>query len=811
MKNKFYRIGLFVVLLFTSTAGFSQSLQVDGLKEAVTVRRDGRGIPYIEAKSDVDLYFAQGYVTAQDRLWQMDLLRRLARGQTAELFGKAALEGDKRWRRFGFSQIVEETFKNFTPEHRDLLENYARGVNAYIATLDAKSLPNEFQLLQYRPTVWKPTDSMIIGAILADGLSTTWWADAMKASFTDLPKDKFEQLFTTRSPFDVLVVGKDDIKGQRSKVKGQKSLNVDDSLLDLALKDEEIRKSSLEMVGFYQEFNAMSNNWVISGKRTLDGKPILANDPHLPPSAPSIWYLTNLSAPNQRVSGVTFPGVPGIVLGHNKFIAWGATNFGPDVQDLYLESFNDKNQYQTPDGWQDAKIRKEEIKVRKTLTSPETEIVSMDVLETRNGVIIADAEKGAKTFSPADDGSIPKATFDSLLKITPANGKDSYALKWTARDPKNDTFGAFLKLNRAKNWEDFKAALKTYGGATQNFIYADVKGNIGYYGAGAIPIRSSGDGSLPYAGWTNSGEWLKNIPFEELPNSYNPPEGFIVTANQRIAGESYKHFLTHLWAAPYRARRITQLLEANKKLTVNDVMDVQRDIFNISFSNFAREIIKQEAAGEETLKILRGWDGQMKADSKAAMLVSEIRRYFLNKVLINAVGEDRAKKYRWGMAASFVDWLAAEKPANWLPKEFADYKSLLIASDTDARASLAKKYGADEAGWIWGNIEKMNFPHPIGQANIPFISQMYQIEPIPRFGSGDTPNVGIHVSMRHVTVPGAWDLTRQIIAPGESGDPKSPFWKDQVEAWKSGSTPVFPFTQAAVEKAATNVVVMTPK
>jgi len=806
MKKNLYRICLFVVLLLVSSASFAQNLQVAGLKEEVTVRRDGRGIPYIEAKSDADLYFAQGFVTAQDRLWQMDLLRRVARGQTAEIFGKAALDADKRWRKYDFAAIVEETFRNFQPEHRAILENYARGVNAYVATLDAKSLPTEFQLLQYRPAEWKPTDSMIIGAIISDGLSTTWGADAMRATFADLPKEKFNQLFIERSPFDVLVVGKDG-KVQSSKFKVQSSLMAnDDSLIEFALKDEQVRKTSLEMIGFYEEFNAASNNWVVSGKRTLDGKPILANDPHLPPTAPSVWYLSNLSAPGMRVSGVTFPGVPGVVLGHNEFIAWGATNLGPDVQDLYVETINQENKYETPDGLKDARVRKEEIKVRKNPTSTETEIVSLDVIETRNGVIITDETASDNVFRTP----LPK---DAKIQPIVRKGtfRRAYALKWTARDPKNDTFGAFLKLNRAKNWEEFKTALRSYGGSTQNFIYADVKGNIGYYGAGAIPIRKSGDGSLPYDGATNDGEWLRNIPFEELPNSYNPPEGFIVTANHRIAGDSYKHFLTHLWSAPYRARRITQLLEANKKLTVNDVADIQRDVFNISFSNFAREIIKSEAASEETLKILRGWDGQMKADSRGAMLVNEIRRFFVNKVLIANTGAERAKTYRWAMSSSFIDWLALEKPAQWLPKEFTDYKSLLIASDTEARASLAKKYGADESNWVWGNIEKMNFPHPIGQANIPFVSQMFQFEPIPRFGSGDTPNVGVHVSMRHITVPGNWDLTRQGIALGESGDPKSPFWKDQLENWKSGSTQVFPFSREAVEKAAKETIVLTPK
>lgn len=782
----FIFISIFILLVsvcFAQTP--TETLSVSGLKENVTIRRDERGIPYIEAKSDADLYFAQGYATASDRLWQMDLYRRVARGETAEIFGKAALEGDRRWRKFGFSQIVEETYKTYTPEHRAILENYARGVNAYIAGLDEKTLPAEFQILKYRPAEWKPTDSMIIGAILADGLSTTWTADVMRASFADLPKEKFDLLFIEKTPFDVLVVGKDnlnrgDAKAQREiQKRNSASPRLGGEILDLALNEEKIRKNSLEKIGFYQEFNTASNNWVISGKKTLDGKPILANDPHLPPSAPSIWYLANLSAPTARVSGVTFPGVPGIVLGHNEHIAWGATNLGPDVQDLYLETFNEKGEYKTPAGWEKAVIRREEIKVRKNPLAPETETEVLEVTETRNGVIFLE------------------------------DGGKKYALKWTARDPKNDTFGAFLKLNQAKNWEDFKSALKIYGGATQNFIYADVKGNIGYYGAGAIPIRRKGDGSMPYDGATNDGDWVSMIPFAELPNSYNPPENFIVTANQRVSGDSYKHFLSHLWADPYRARRIYQLLEPNKKITVGDVIDVQRDVFNISFSNFAREIVRMEAASAETLNILRGWDGQMKADSAAALFVLRIRQAFLDKILEANVGKERASKYRWGMSNSFIDYLIKEKPAAWLPKEFSDYKSLLIAAENEARLNLTRAYGADQSKWTWGEAVKARFNHQL--ASVPFIGNVFLVQPFPQNGSGLTPNVGASVSMRHITVPGSWDETRHGIALGQSGDPKSPHWKDQLESWKSGTTPVFPFTKEAVEKTANKVVVMMPK
>ncbi len=781
MKKLFNKIAPVAAFLFIFTACFAQTptetLDVSGLKENVIVRRDGRSIPFIEAKNDADLYFAQGFVTAQDRLWQMDLYRRVARGTTAELFGDAALNEDRRWRRFGFSRLVEETYKGFSPEYKSVLDNYARGVNAYIATLDKDSMPTEFKILQYAPAEWKPTDSLIIGKILSDALSTSWYEDATRAKFKDLPKERFDELFIEKTPFDVLVVGKDSgkVRSEKSEVRSQ-LLQVNDEVYKTAVEDMEIRKSSLEKIGFYQEFNAASNNWVVSGKRTLDGKPILANDPHLRPSAPSIWYLSNLSAPGSRVSGVTFPGVPGVVLGHNEFIAWGATNLGPDVQDLYVEEFNDKNEYKTEKGFVPAKIRIEEIKVRRNLLKPETETVKMEVLETDDGVIIQET------------------------------GNKKTALKWTALDAKNNDFEAFYELNRAKNWEDFNRALKKYGGATQNFVYADVNGNIGFHNAGAIPIRSSGDGSFPYDGAKNEGKWTKYIPFEELPNIYNPPSGIIVTANQRIAGDSYKYFLGHSWAAPYRARRIYQLLQANTKLTVADMSDIQRDVYSISYANFAREIVKMEAASDESLKMLRGWDGKTSADAAAPILVLEIRVEFLKKILVGTIGKEKADAYQWSNVNSFIDWLLREKPSDWLPKEFSSYKELLLKSDEAARANLARKYGADESKWAWGTIDKIRFSHPLSAA--PLIGSVFAVEPLPYRGSGTSPNVGAAVSMRLVTVPGDWDKTRQGITLGQSGNPRSPFYKDQLNDWAAGNTPVFPFSKEAVEKAAEKVILM---
>ncbi len=784
MLRKFCILIIFSCFALVSTDANGQtvapsngSLRVGKITKPVIVRRDQRGIPYIEAENDADLYFAQGYATAQDRLWQMDLLRRVARGELAELFGESVFEEDKRWRKYGFGSIVQESYAKLSPEMKKSLEFYALGVNEYIASLDEKSLPLEFQILRYKPTLWKPTDSLIIGKILSDALSSSWQWDISRAAFADLPKEEFDQLFPAKSPFDTLVVGKDSTQSQTGT---SASIAHYVSQFASALEREaKVREASLSRIGLYSEDLAVSNNWVISGKRTFDGKAILANDPHLRPSAPSIWHLVNLATPKMRVSGVTFPGTPGVVLGHNEFIAWGATNLDPDVQDLYLETFNDKNQYKTPRGWVEAKIRTEEISVRKGLLSTEQEKRKIEVVETNHGVVFFE-EAGKR-----------------------------YALRWTARDSNNVEMSAFFRINRARNWLDFKSALKSYGGATQNFVFADVRGNIGYYGAGKIPIRKSGGGSMPFDGAKNEGEWIGYIPFEELPNAFNPAEGFIVTANQRIAGDSYKYYLTNAWSPPYRARRIHDLLSANPKQTIDTSKDIQRDIFNISFSETAREILRMNAASPETLTQLRGWDGKMSADSRAALLLSEIRNVFLKKILEAKFGVERARLYRWTNQATLIDWLIREQPPEWKPGKFASYREVLMECDANSRASLAKRFGDDDSRWTYGNANSARFPHPLAIA--PLIGKRFEIALFPQNGSGLTPNVGASVSMRHISSPGNWDETRHGIALGESGDPTSVHFSDQLENWKSGNTGKFPFSKKAVESATVSLFILNPK
>lgn len=775
MKNLLIRAAITAVFLSSTLYGQAAKIVIPQLKNEVTVRRDARGIPYIEAKNDADLYFAQGYVTASDRLWQMDLLRRVALGETAEIFGEKALEQDKQFRRFGFGRIVKDSLSELSPQLRAALTDYANGVNSYIASLDARSMPPEFVILQYKPRPWSPTDTIAIGKILAVALSTTWQNDLLRASLKSLAADKFADLTNQVTPYDVVLFGKDGSAAKR--VAQRMTENVSTDLLESAATDARIEADALSSVGLYAEDLAASNNWVISGKRTADGRPILANDPHLAPSAPGTWYLTHLSTPQMRVSGVTFPGVPGIVLGHNESIAWGATNVGPDVQDLYSETFNEKGEAKTPTGWEPAKIRKEQIQVRSDLTKPGSSPVEFDVTETRNGVIIS--EEGGKR----------------------------YALKWTALDPKNAEFEAFFELNRATNWGDFENALKTYGGATQNFVYADVKGNIGWYAAGRIPIRRTGDGAFPYDGATTDGDWIGYIPFNDLPHLFNPPDGLIVTANQRIVGTDYKYTqMSRDAAPPWRARVIYDDLKAKAKLTFDDVRDTQYEVFNLPLSNLAKEIVKANAASPQTLSVLKGWDGRMTADSRGALLANEIRECLGGKM-----ADANRPAPAFLIRERVLDWAVREKVPRWLPGGFRDYDDLLKSCDISTRANLwgDKRFGPDDTKWVWGVIWQSRFPHPL--AGVPFIGAQFAIPSRPINGSGQTPNVGSNVSMRHITSPGNWDATRHVLPLGESGDPASPHFKDEFDAWLSGTPMIFPFTKAAVEKAAPNVTTLAPR
>jgi penicillin amidase len=776
------------------TAPQQNSIQIKGIKDRITIRRDERGIPYIEAQNDDDLYFGQGYATAQDRLWQMDLFRRTARGELAEVLGAGpnnlALDQDKLHRTYGFAQAAEAEFATASPRARGVLEAYARGVNAYAATLDPKSMPPEFQILNYSFRPWTPADSFVVIKIFFEALSDTWRLDLMRQALSVLPAEKRAELLPEISPIDVLVVGKDtQTKAKSARIKRDP---ISPPTLEALAQNGAIAAAALDRIGFHTDALAASNNWVVSGAHSVSGKPLLSNDPHLRPTAPSIWHMIHLSAPGVRVAGVGTAGLPGVILGHNDRIAWGFTNVGPDVQDLYIEKFDDANpkHYQTPSGWQDAVVRREEIKVRKGFASSEFDIVNHDVTVTRHGPIIFEGD-----------------------------GK-RYALRWTALDPTKNNADVSYMLNRARNWKEFNAALESFTAPTQNIVYADVDGHIGYHAAGVVPIRKSGDGSVPYDGATDAGEWTSYIPISKLPTLFDPPSGIIVTANQRIIGTDYPYFLTHSWAQPYRARRILDMLSEKPKLNADDFRRILGDVYAIAGVSFTQEAVKLlrpklTPADEKlraTLDAFEKWDGRVNAESTVAPIASQMRLAFRSKILTAALGPELLRNYQWSNFDTTLDRVLKDQPAAWLPKEFSSYADLLRASYDEARSNLTRSLGADETKWTWGELAKARFPHPLGGA--PLIGAQFMIPPFPQNGTGGligaTVNVGASVSMRLIADPSDWDKTQQNIALGESGLPKNPHWSDQLAEWRAVTPREFPFTPAAVTKATKETLVLEP-
>jgi penicillin amidase len=762
-------------------------IKVPGLAAPVHVIRDNHGVPTIEAANPGDLYFAQGYVIAQDRLWQMDSMRRFAAGELAEVLGDSLVQHDKEQRILGLRVAARRALEVISPQERSYFEAYGRGITVYMESHHNR-LPLEFRILRYSPRPWTAEDSMLISAQMIKELNHYPYKDALAREkiLAKLGSELTADLFVNTSWHDRPPTV------SRPTLENQEKGNDDGEPIQTEKGSSITQRTIPSFSDFGSRMALGSNNWVVSGTHTVTGRPLLANDPHLGHQMPNLWYEVHLRSGKLDVAGVALPGMPAVILGHNQRIAWGFTNVGPTAEDLYIETFNNDGQYLTQQGWKQPEHRKEIIHVK---GKPD---LAVDVVVTRHGPIITEVIKG------------------ETRKL---------ALRWTAYDGARSPF---FDLDSAQNWQEFRAALSKFDAPGQNAVYADIDGNIGFQATGRIPIRASGDGSLPENGADDAHEWTGYVPFEKLPSIFNPASGIIATANGRITPDNYPYSISTGWEAPWRTARIYRVLESGKKFSAADMLDLQSDIYS-EFERYSAERFvyavdhakRPSARSKQAAEIMRNWDGRMSADSAAPVIASRARYQLMRLLLEPKLGpapKDSGsndgvlswKTYNWGMESVWLENLLLHQPKRWLPEKFSNYDELLTAAVEDAvTGNDAPK---DLSGWKWGEYHPLEIQHPIfGQ--IPLLRGWTAPGLQPQSGSGFTVKaVTKHAGpSERMTVDFA-DLDRSTLntVTGQSGNLLSPHYMDQWKAWYEGSTFSFPFSQQAVENARVHELKLQP-
>ncbi len=786
------------------------TLQVPGLTATVVVQRDAYSIPHIRAKSLDDLSLAQGYVMAQDRLWQMELVRRAASGRLSEIIGPATLEIDRNFRRLGLSEAADRDVPMLDPQERSQLESFAQGVNQYIAANHSR-LPIEFSLLRYDPEPWRPADTLLVVGYMYQTLTSSWRWDLNRLDVSALiGQERAAFLYDESSPYDHPIVGARPATlpktaaaaPKQDPIVGPALIKPANALKPAASQEPESTAAlwsfaESTLFQFDEQVRAAfgSNNWVVDGSHTASGKPLLANDTHLSLSTPDIWYLVQLSSPGWNAEGFTLPGVPGIVIGHNDQIAWGFTNNGADVQDLYVENFNPANEieYRAGGKWVTADVRKEVIAIKGR--APEI----LNVIVTRHGPVMV------------------------------LRGNTGYALKWTATEP-GGLARSYFKNQFAHNWQEFRESLRDSVGPGQNIVYADTSGHIGFLVAARVPIRKCGVwpppesplplgtpcGAAPMPGDSGEYEWNGYIPFDEMPQVLDPPGGIIATANSRVAGPDYPYFLTAIWMSPWRTDRIFTLLGQDKKFQPQDFSTIQDDVVSEmdvfvakALVNAAQNSKPRDDRTAKLIQMLADWDGRTTADSIEATFVEQTRRALERNLFHPYLGDTPLSYPRTDV---FIEHVLRDRPAVWLPPGFHNYDDFLIASADLAVAELTTSIGTqDITSWRWGKRNALFMAHALGQSGI--LAKYLSLGPFDQSGAPGCikamgPNYG--PSMRLVADLSDWDRSFMEITTGESGQPASSHYADQFPVWFAGDPLPAPFTAAAVDRATAQTLRLVP-
>ncbi|MEU3574025.1 penicillin acylase family protein [Kitasatospora sp. NPDC036755] len=811
----------------------SGSTTVQGLHGEARIVRDASGIPQIYADTAHDLFLAEGYAQAQDRFWQMDVQRHVTAGRLAEMFGPGEVQTDKVARTFGWYRVAEQEVTMLSPQTQEYLRAFADGVNAYLAKHEGAELSVEYPVLgfvadDYRPEQWTPADSVSWLKTMAWNLNTGMIDQFEHAMLpADLPEGATDDLFP---PYDYqrwtpIVpdrAGTATPAADPTAAPAAPTSPPVPAAASAALADSAEVRTVLAAVLGPQGTGIGSNSWVVAGSRTTTGKPLLENDPHLTPSLPGIWYQVGLHCNRigpdcgYDVSGFTFAGMPGVVIGHNADIAWGFTDLGAADSDLFVERVSGSG-YEHEGQQLPLTVRQETIKVAGGRP------VDLTVRSTLHGPLISDVLKSADEV--ADHGRVPD--------VPPHGEQDGYAvaMQWTALDPA-PTLDALFALDRAKDWNDFRAAAAAFASPVQNMIYADTAGNIGYQTPGRIPVRKAGDARRPVPGWTGTYDWTGYLPFDQLPTSFNPPEGYIVTANNAVVGPDYPHLIGSDWGTGHRSRRIAELIEQAGKLDVAAMERITQDTWNGNAATLAPALLRVQvdAQAEPAQALLRGWDYTQGADSAPAAYFNAVWRELLKEAFTDRLSRAGVKSYAYpdggGHWFDVVRGLLDKPDSLWWTSttdpSVHGRDAMLRRAMEQAATDLRKRLGDDPRKWRWGALHTLTLESPtLGTAGPAPLQWLLNADPIGVGGGTDTvlangwdPRKGFEViwvpSMRMVVDLGDFERSRWINLTGASGHATADTYTDQTALWARGDSLAWPYGAAAVDAAAHDRLRLTP-
>lgn len=798
-------------------------IQVPGVEGEVRIYRDAYGVPQIYASSHHDLFFAQGYVHAQDRFWQMDFWRHMGAGRMAELLGKPMLETDRFLRTLGWERVAEQELALLGEDENAILDAYSAGVNAYLDQVNGSSLSLEYYFLrlinkEYQPAPWTPLNSLTWAKAMAWDLRSNLDTEIDRALMLQtLSRNQLEFIYPAYPADHPIIVPDFNLPApekQSSEIIQPPNPNQLSALLSPLYREVAANLASLDRISGGGGESLGSNSWALSGDLTDTEKPYLVNDPHLGSQMPSIWYEVGLHCLEitedcqLNVAGFSFAGTPGVIIGHNDRIAWGLTNVGPDVMDLYIEKINPENpaQYLTPDGWVEMESVLEVIHIAGE------DPVELEVHLTEHGPVIGSVY-GLENFGEESGLAIP----------------DNYALalQWTALEP-SCIFCSIWEINLANNWEEFREAAEDFSVPSQNLLYADVEGNIGYQMPGNIPIRVEGhNGTLPVPGWNRDYEWLGYIPFEKLPHTFNPSRGYIVTANNAVVGAEYPYLITEQWNHGFRAKRIVTLIEkAEDPISVNDLKKMQGDNYDEMAALLVPLILEQPYTDPDlqaAQDLLRGWDYQADLDCAPAALYMVFWQHFAANITQDNLPDD----FQIGVgsrAKEIVRQLLAQPDNPWWndssTSKRENMEDILQLTLEESYQELVKTQGKDPQDWQWGELHTVTFLHQV-MDSFPFVRNAFNRGPFQTSGGSeiinatgwdpDTPyQVDWLPSMRMIVDLSNLDNSLSIHTTGQSGHAYHPHYIDMAELWRKIYYHPLPWDPRRIQSQAESLLILRP-